>query len=196
MLCHSSQSSRIRIPQILEIDVHCAVKFDWAESGLNGEEISAFFIANTDPNYISHSEIQGGRATNIGQWSENLRERLKADIDLVLKDRQTSRNLPKRRLAVGRARFDLVACALVSFQDDRAVPYAVFEDIIVRRADQGTGTGAALIAWLESECRARDIKRVFLESGTENERAHTFFKHRGFRQTSIVMMKELPPDDG
>jgi hypothetical protein len=35
------------------------------------------------------------------------------------------------------------------------------------------------------------MQRLFLESGVLNHRAHEFFERQGFRQASIVMMRDL-----
>jgi GNAT superfamily N-acetyltransferase len=48
-----------------------------------------------------------------------------------------------------------------------------------------------VLDWIAAEARAHGIRRLFLESGANNERAHAFFEREGFRPTSVVMMKSL-----
>jgi len=42
-----------------------------------------------------------------------------------------------------------------------------------------------------AEARLRDIRRLFLESGLQNERAHHFFEQEGFHAVSVIMMRSL-----
>ncbi len=94
-------------------------------------------------------------------------------------------------IAVGEDGGRLVALAYVAFAASAPVPFAIVEDLIVSPAVRGRGAGKAVLEWIAAEARGRGIRRLFLESGIGNERAHAFFEREGFRPTSVVMMKEL-----
>ena len=71
------------------------------------------------------------------------------------------------------------------------MPFAIVEDLIVAPAMRGHGVGKAVLDWIAVEARAQGIRRLFLESGITNRRAHDFFEREGFRSVSMVMMKSL-----
>lgn len=57
---------------------------------------------------------------------------------------------------------------------------------------KGRGVGTALLRSLEVECRARGVKRIFLETELPNEAARRLYEREGFAaDTSIWMSKEL-----
>ena len=85
----------------------------------------------------------------------------------------------------------LLALAYVTFAASAPVPFAIGEDLIVSPGARGSGVGKAVLDWLADEARARGIRRLFLESGITNKRAHDFFEREGFHPTSVVMMKSL-----
>lgn len=66
----------------------------------------------------------------------------------------------------------------------------VLDEIYART--RGHGVGTALVRDLEAECRARGVKRIFLETELENEAARRLYAREGFTaDTSIWMSKEL-----
>lgn len=69
-------------------------------------------------------------------------------------------------------------------------PDVVLDELYAR--SKGRGVGTALIHRLESECRARGVKRIFLETELPNEDARRLYAREGFvADTSIWMSKEL-----
>lgn len=57
---------------------------------------------------------------------------------------------------------------------------------------KGRGVGTALLHHLESECRARGVKRIFLETELPNEAARRLYAREGFvADTSIWMSKDV-----
>jgi GNAT superfamily N-acetyltransferase len=57
---------------------------------------------------------------------------------------------------------------------------------------KGHGVGTALVRELEAECRARGVKRIFLETELPNEAARRLYEREGFTaDSSIWMSKEL-----
>jgi GNAT superfamily N-acetyltransferase len=66
----------------------------------------------------------------------------------------------------------------------------VLDEIYVRT--RGRGTGARLLAVLEADCRARGVKRIFLETELPNDAARRLYERHGYEaDTSIWMAKEL-----
>lgn len=66
----------------------------------------------------------------------------------------------------------------------------VLDELYVRT--RGRGTGSRLIETLETDCRARGVKRIFLETEHPNERARRLYARHGYEaDTSIWMSKEL-----
>jgi len=154
----------------------------WCGTPSRAAELAAFFARNVGPDYISHAELQGGRALSPTEWRPNLVEILRAEVEA---------RLARGTLAVAEEGTALLALAFVTLADEALVPFAVVEDLIVAPETRGRGVGKMMLDWIAAEARARGIRRLFLESGISNERAHAFFEREGFRQTSVVMMREL-----
>jgi GNAT superfamily N-acetyltransferase len=154
----------------------------WCGTPSRAAELAAFFARNVGPDYISHAELQGGRAVSPTEWRPNLVEILHAEIDA---------RLARGTIAVAEEEGALLALAFITFADEAPKPFAIIEDLIVAPETRGRGVGKTMLDWIAAEVRARGIGRLFLESGVDNERAHAFFEREGFRPTSIVMMREL-----
>lgn len=57
---------------------------------------------------------------------------------------------------------------------------------------RGEGIGGRLIEMLEEECRARDVRRIFLETERRNDGARRLYRRHGYvDDDSIWMSKEL-----
>lgn len=66
----------------------------------------------------------------------------------------------------------------------------VLDEIYVRTRDRGVGT--ALLHTLEADCRAREVKRIFLETELPNDAARRLYARHGYEaDTSIWMAQEL-----
>ncbi len=153
----------------------------WCGTASRAAELAAFFARNVGPDYISHAELQGGRALSPTEWRPDLVEILRTEIEI---------RLARETIAVVEEG-GLLALAFVTLADEAAVPFAVVEDLIVAPETRGRGIGKMMLDWIATEARARGIRRLFLESGINNEQAHAFFEREGFRPTSVVMMREL-----
>lgn len=71
-------------------------------------------------------------------------------------------------------------------------PEAVLDEIHVRDGDRNRGVGSGLIAHLLADCRARGIKRIFLETEAPNERARQLYERHGFvAEDSVWMARRL-----
>ena len=66
----------------------------------------------------------------------------------------------------------------------------VLDEFYVRSRGEGRGSEALRI--VESDCRRRGVKRIFLETELANERARQLYERHGYRaDDSIWMSKEL-----
>lgn len=163
----------------------------WANLSDCPEELADFFIANVVPEYISHGEIQDGRADGPGKWSETLRTTLINQFSLACAKKGDG-VLPETRVAVATSSQASVAgIGYIGVQDDATNSYAVLYDLIIRSDSRGNGVGTHLLKWIEERLRIQNIKFLFLESGVNNYRAHDFFKASKFEAVSVSFMKSL-----
>lgn len=165
------------------------IKVAWCATPSRAAEFAAFFAQNAGPEYISHAELQGGRALSPIEWRANLMEFLRGEIDARLA--APASGSTGLSVAVAEEGGRLVALSFVAFVRSASAPFATIEDLIVAPWTRGRGVGKTMMDWIAAEARARGIRRLFLESCVKNERAHHFFEREGFRPTSVVMMREL-----
>ncbi|WP_298880123.1 GNAT family N-acetyltransferase [uncultured Bradyrhizobium sp.] len=160
-------------------------------SSLKG--LVSLFGKSLAPQYISHSELQGYRAVRPGKWAKNIEYVLAKEIGARLKQ-------PRRKLPIGRnwsgviEAYEgrrLVGLALITMSRSAAVPFGVIEDIVIDKKLRDGGRGELIMDWIKSQMLAAGIKRLFLESGIQNDRAHHLFERMGFRPVSVVMMQDL-----
>lgn len=165
----------------------------WCSDPERASELARFFCSNAGPDYISHSELMGARALSPQDWRPGLARLLEQEIEPRLRAVQNS--LPpdenSRPILVVENGQELVGLAFVSFAGDAPRPFAVVEDLLVEASCRGSGLGKAILDWITSEAVARNCRRLFVESGKKNIRAHRFFTREGFATPSVVMMKCL-----
>jgi GNAT superfamily N-acetyltransferase len=159
----------------------------WCTETGETARLAAFFASNLSPEYISHSEIQTGRAVSREQWHPEILKILEQEIAERLNADATA----SKRISVAFSNGVLVALAFVTFELTGPSPYAVLEDLVVASEKRGTGVGKAMIDWTFARARDEGVTRIFLESGRNNEGAHRFFEGCGFKQVSVVMMADV-----
>ncbi len=162
----------------------------WSRDVSRADDAVRFFIENVDASYISHGELQGGRAIDADAWSTSLPEKLKQEILAAMTGAPSCSIGRSRRIALLEIDGVIGALAMVAFHQE-AFAYAILDDLVVSRSHRGLGVGQSLLRWIENECRTRGIKRLFLESGAGNHRAHHFFEMQSYNIVSHVMMKNL-----
>jgi GNAT superfamily N-acetyltransferase len=148
--------------------------------------IVAHFLAETthaDTAYISHGEIQLGLSIDGKRWSEELELRLLNDIAAFGQERSIA--------CVKDDDGALVAISIAHWQTGAENPYAVIEDLAVRKDNRQSGVGQSLVSFIEEEAKRRGCRWVFLESGITNYTAHRFFENRGYLAVSHVFGKLL-----
>jgi GNAT superfamily N-acetyltransferase len=160
----------------------------WARSYEQWAEAAKFFarLLKDDPAYISHGEIQTGLSLDGKTWAPNLEERFLAELGEFSEDRGIA--------LVRNSKGEIVAAANVtwSFEMPESA-FATLQDMAVEPALRSAGIGALLLEFVEHEAVRRGAKRIFLESGKNNRRAHAFFEREGFAEVSHVFMKPCAP---
>ncbi len=170
-----------------KVDIH------WCRDPEAAPELAQFFAANITPEYISHSELQGPRALDVGVWRPDIvrifEDEIRRRVDQY--GDRTSTTVETFPILEVRANGRLVGIALISFCVEAPVPYAILEDVAVEAAKRNAGIGTAVIDWVADAATKLGCARLFLESGVGNHHAHELFERKGFSQVSIVMMKRL-----
>ncbi len=164
------------------------VEFNWCHDATATDAVLGILLAYDDPAYISHSELQYGVADDIGRWASDRAIKARKYLEGLLA------NGSGDEVMIATATQDgmIVGFALVEISRlNRERPFATIHDVLFSPTVRGHGHGSALFDWLAEQCRTRGVTRFFLESGVDNHRAHHFFERHGFRQTSIVMMRDL-----
>ena len=163
------------------------IAIGWCSTSSQADRLASFFAANVTPEFISHAELQTGRALSTTEWSPGLKDILKREIEQRLSETESL-----KKVAAVHQDNDLVGIAYVSFNFDVPVPFAILEDVVVRGDKRGSGIGRTFLNWILERAKEAGARRVFLESGKENHAAHHFFEQGDvFRPISVVMMAEL-----
>ncbi len=164
------------------------VQFAWCHDATATDAILGILLAYDDPAYISHSELQYGVAEDIGSWAADRAAKARTYVTGLLANTSGDQTM----VATATQNGTIVGFALVEISRlNPEQPFATIHDVLFSPSVRGQGFGSALFDWLAEQCRARGVTRFFLESGVDNYRAHHFFEQHGFRQTSIVMMRDL-----
>lgn len=153
----------------------------WMTDKDNIDDLSDMFIANADEKYISHGEVQCGRASSFDKWSENIKDVLNHELSCVDEH---------KRVVICQVDGRTVGFGIIEIHDS----FAVFDDIIVDRELRRLGIGSRINEWVESELSKMNVNMVFLEIGTDNEKAKKMFTKNGYKQVSVMMFKGLYKD--
>lgn len=163
----------------------------WALPADDPSLLVNFFLLNVSEEYISHGEIQDGRADDPKTWSKNINSILIAEFSEACSvGSATNATASKIALAV-QSTGETAAFALLQIRRDAQSPYAILHDILVHRGLRGHGIGTQLLEWIQVQLHALGVQFIFLESGASNERAHEFFEKNGFSPISTNFMKSL-----
>jgi GNAT superfamily N-acetyltransferase len=167
------------------------VIFGWYDGQPDANDVAEFFVSNVSPTYISHTDIQWGRASGIGQWSPGLRENIEK-LAIQAKGNECAGSARSGiSLAIAMKNHTLVGIGFVTVRLDAACPYAILEDLLVSKSSHGKGIGSSMLNWVRDQCRAGGIRRMFLESNLDNKQAHALFHRLGFQSLSVVMSCDL-----
>jgi GNAT superfamily N-acetyltransferase len=163
-------------------------RIGWEEDPAAWTEAARFFarIISLDTAYISHGEIQTGLSLDGKTWIPDLEARFLAEA---------TADQGGRSLAVARDfKGTIVGAAAVSWSfETEDARFATLQDLAVEPSFRSKGLGAEIVQFVEREVRARKAAWLFLESGKDNRRAHSFFERVGFQEVSHVFAKRLAP---
>ena len=168
-----------------------AIRFSWCHDATAEDALCKLYLDNVSADYISHSELQGERADAPGNWRADLPEIIRGEIRAALS--HDWEHGDSTLLAVASAGDDIVGMALVSIDTRQRASksFAALDDLVLLPSVRGSGIGSLLVEWVASELRSHGIARLFLECGAHNLTAQSFFQGRGFKQVSVVMLREL-----
>lgn len=153
------------------------------------ERLAQFFVDNVADTYISHGEIQDGRAHDFGAWPPNILSTMRADFRHALSAKAASKT--RSRVYVATKGRNLLGLALLQLRETKGLQYGIVEDLVVQEDCRKTGIGTALLSKVEECAKKENLAFLFLESGVRNATAHSFFDHHGFKTCSKVMVKKI-----
>ncbi|WP_407175769.1 GNAT family N-acetyltransferase [Bradyrhizobium sp. STM 3562] len=163
----------------------------WCDSSVSPELLAQFFVRHVGPDYVSHEEILSGRAHPDRTWSTKLASVVGDEFSSALFPQ--SAQLPHQtRAFAGYDDSELVCVGLIRFEFIESGPYAVIEDLVVHSAKRAAKYGTQALAWVEGSICEFGIATLFCETGIGNSIAQKFFRRRGFRPVSVVLLKRLP----
>src|SRR5690349_21042987 len=113
----------------------------WCDTPKRASELADFFAANVGSDYISHAELQGGRALSPTEWRPDRREILQAEIEPRLVAGVPGPD--SKPIAIAEQDGALVALVYVTFAGGAPVPFAIVEDLIVAPARLARRASAA-----------------------------------------------------
>ena len=168
-----------------------AISFSWCHDATAEDALCKLYLDNVSADYISHSELQGERADAPGNWRADLPEVIRGEIRAALS--HDWEHGDSTLLAVATAGEAIVGMALVSIDTRQRASksIAALDDLVLLPSVRGSGIGSLLVEWIAGELRSHGIARLFLECGAHNLTAQAFFQGRGFKQVSVVMLREL-----
>lgn len=154
---------------------------------------AGFFVRHVTESYISHSELQTFRTDPDGHWSPNLLHEIRSELQVCAEQANVDRATVTRWNGAFTVQRNGQPAGIAVTLYDRTgpSPFGIIEDLLVAEDMRGEGIGTALINHVLDDMRQMKLSRVFIESGINNEGAHTMFKRRGFESVSIVMSRSL-----
>ena len=169
-----------------KIDIE-EISVRWIHDLSESEKLTSLFINNSKENYISHSEIQEGRAYDENTWSHDIQTVLTSEFSDALKNELFDQS----NIVAAFLNQQLVGFALVEFKNSPNEPYAVLSDIIVDKNFRKNNIGEKIIKWLKSQLINNNIKSLFAESNIKNDSAHQFLIKSGFKPISKVFKQVI-----
>jgi ribosomal protein S18 acetylase RimI-like enzyme len=156
----------------------------WCDEPAQILTLARFFVDNIDSSYISHGEIQSGRALDVDCWSPDLQHIVEEELRRCV----TPALQNTRVFTAVQANFRAGLGIVEYFPRER---YGILHDIVVSKQLRDNGVGKEMLAWLETQAKSDGLQYLFLESGVKNVSAQRFFERCGYRQTSVTMAKPL-----
>jgi len=163
------------------------LSFKWIHDLSETEKLTTLFISNSKEDYISHGEIQEGRAYNENTWSNDILTILTSEFNDALKNELFHHS----NIVAAYLSNNLVGFALVEYKNSPNGSYAVLSDIIVDKNYRNNNIGEKLIKWVLIQLNNNNIKSLFAESNINNHVAHQFLIKLGFKPISKVFKQNI-----
>lgn len=169
-------------------EIQLELRISWCENKDEVSQAVALFIENTGLDYISHGEVQSGRATGFSQWSPELATVLHKEFSMCF---EPAGDEGEFKLLIAYMNKKPAGILFVQLIKSAPKPYMILQDLVIAREFRNKGLGKKMLNWLEHSLKEIGIKLLFLESGVNNHGAHAFFEANGFSVSSKIMVKEL-----
>ena len=150
------------------------IKINWFGNINRVDELVNIFLNNTGIEYITHIEIEEGRALSLNEWSPNLKDILKEELIT---------EMAKSKVVAAEDNGIIRGYALLKLENK----ILTIEDIVVNQK----GIGTEIMEWIEKEMRKNGIKTLMADIGVKNKRAQEFMKKLGYEAQTIVYIKNL-----
>ena len=134
----------------------------------------SMFRQNAGREYITHIEIEEGRATEDGEWSDELSSILNEEL---------FRAVLEERVIVAVEGPDILGYALITETQDTIT----IEDIISTQR----GIGSDLLSYIENRGRRYGQKMLIADIGPDNIRAQKFMEAFGYKVRTVVYTKDI-----
>lgn len=182
-LYSSAERNDVPVPEVSKI------KIEWCKDIEQIRLMASFFEENVNIPYISHYEVQYGRALDFTKWRGDIKEFIFKEFrDNILLATELTK---KYRLAMAHNNGEVVGLVFLTINNAGPVPFLEINDFLVHKNMRHRGIGSLILKWIEAELSATDVRRIFLESGIHNKNAHRFFERNGYNTCSKIMVKEI-----
>ena len=132
------------------------------------------FTNNVGIEYITHIEIEEGRAVSLDKWAHDIKDVLREELIESCKE--------LRVIAIS-IEDEISGFALLKFDEDSII----VEDIVVYQK----GLGKELMNWIEDYAKRMGFNKLIGHVGCTNEVAKSFMNRLGFQEQTITYIKEI-----
>ncbi len=160
---------------------------DWIIEDSQVPALAQLFIQNSKVNYISHGEIQVGRAINDKEWVEDIKEKMEREFKEALK----ASPFGPSHLVGAKYKNEYIGLILMEYNESPRGWFATLSDIVVDSRFRNQDLGEKMVKWVTQHLREHNIDQLFAESNLQNEPAHHFLNKMGFKTLSKVFRKRI-----
>ena len=138
------------------------------------DELVAVFVNNAGISYITHIEVEEGRADSVSRWSKDLVDVLKKEL---------ISEVPKGNVLMASIDKSVAGFALIKIDGQKLV----IEDVVAGQK----GAGTELLEYIQNFAIKNGIKTLAGDVGFENYNAQKFMKKMGYEPQTIVYIKKI-----
>lgn len=160
---------------------------EWITEEAQASNLAQLFIQNSKVNYISHGEIQVGRAINEKEWAPDIKEQMETEF----REAMEASPFGPSHLIGARYKNDYIGIILLEYTESSGGWFATLSDIVVDSRFRNQDLGEKMVKWVSAHLKENEISQLFAESNLHNEPAHHFLNKMGFRTLSKVFRKNI-----